>query len=92
MPDIEMTAQVIGLNPDYDQFTGERYTQVTFAREVPLPQPTPPPTGVPGQSATAWKYLLHLFIPNDNWSDQFKMWQKYSLTIKDTGEMALKPE
>jgi hypothetical protein len=39
----------------------------------------------------SWEYVLNILIPNSQWNNQYKMWQTYDMTIKGTGELALKP-
>ena len=92
----EIAVQVIGINPDVDQMTGERYTHITIAKEsivdpssIPLSQFSLPnfPNNVSG-----WKYILNVFIPTEKWNNQYKMWQKYTLIVKDNGELELKQQ
>ena len=85
MSDIKITLQVIALNPDYDAATGELYTRADLGIQSKPPEdesqiaPLPP----------FWKYLLNIYIPKNKWNEQYKMWTRYDLTIKDTGELAL---
>jgi hypothetical protein len=90
LTEFKITAHVIGLNPDVDQITGEGYTQVSLGIEsmTKLPQPMTP---FSSPRPVSWKYVLNIFIPTNQWNNQYKMWQKYHMSIKDTGELTLKP-
>lgn len=92
MGEFKITAQVIGLAPDADQITGERYTQVNLAVESFVPRQSQQQimTPFPVPRPVSWKFVLNIFIPLSQWRDQYKMWQKYDLIIKDTGELTLK--
>ncbi len=93
LAEFKITAQVIQLNPDVDQFSGEQYTQVVLAVESPIPRPPPQVqqmTPFPIPRPVAWKHVLYVFVPNTKWNNQFQMWQKYDIIIKDTGELELK--
>lgn len=88
MTDVKIPVQVIGINPDADQITGEQYTQITLAKETTF-NPAQPQLPI-SPRVTGWKYILHLFIANDKWDNQYKMWQKFDLIVKNTGELELK--
>lgn len=87
MTDYKKIVQVIQILPDMDQATGERYTQVTFGFESSaLPSGFPDSPRIP-----FWKYAMHVFIPISEWKDQYKIWHRYEMVVKDTGEMVLRP-
>lgn len=89
MPEFKKVVQVIGLAPDIDQATGESYTQVTLAfvsGTQSLPQANPPLPKIP-----FWKYILHIFIPSNQWRGQYTIWKYYEMVLKDTGEITLTP-
>ena len=91
MSDIITTVQVVGLIPDIDLISGKPYTQINFGVETIGPQiQEQQMMSYPAQRVKGWKYMLNVFIPNEKWNNQYKMWQKYDLTIKDSGELILK--
>jgi hypothetical protein len=86
MSDIITTVKVVGLIPDIDQLSGKEYTQINFGIETSVPSLHEQ------QRVKGWKYMLNIFIPKEEWNNQYNMWQKFDLTIKDSGEIFLKPK
>jgi hypothetical protein len=81
---------VIEIKADFDPFGGE-YVQVSLGYKIPLPRPPEiekvyPP--VPKQ--ILYKHALHLFIPKDQWTGQYTMWEEFHAVFKDDGTVELK--
>ena len=88
----KIKVRIIGLEPDFDQVSGDPYTKVIFAAETRFP---PPPAhlvqaGIPMPHGMAWKHILYLMIPNSKWHDQYQMWKEYELEVNESsGELNL---
>lgn len=80
---------IVEIKADFDPF-GSEYTQVSFAIKLAIPMPPQSQQFPPKPKPTAYKHLMHLFIPKDKWTDQFQMWKDYHLIVKDDGTTELK--
>lgn len=85
-----MDVTVLEIKADFDPFGGE-YTQVILATKIHVPMPPPQPNQYPPQpKPISYKHLMHLFIPKDQWVDQYQMWKDYHLIVKDDGTVEVK--
>lgn len=88
---VEVT--VVTVRADFDPWGGE-YTYVEFAWKLPLPNPqglTEQPVVLGAQPKNvAYKHVMHLIIPRENWVDQYHMWEKRTLLINDDGSIDFK--
>jgi hypothetical protein len=80
---------VVNQTMDTDPFTGRIFYQIALGIKVPIPVEKPPP-GAPQLVQSAWKHLLHVFVPRENWVNQYTMGQEFDLTVNDEGEVTLK--
>lgn len=88
-----MRVRIIGMEPDFDQVSGDPYTKIVLATETRFPSPPPhlAQAGIPMPKGVAWKHILHLMIPNSKWHGQYQMWKEYELDIDETtGNLSLK--
>ncbi len=37
-----------------------------------------------------FKHSIHIFIPKEEWRSQYKMWEEYTLSIDDSGNIIMK--
>ena len=86
-------AVVTTIKADFDMFGGE-YTYVEISWKLPLPSPqglsqlTQQPIVLGAQPKNvAYKHVIHVFVPRENWVDQYKMWEKRKVTIEDDGSI-----
>lgn len=83
---------VTQVTADFDPFGGE-YVRVTFGYKLPVPfRPPKPTTQMPIQQVIAYKHVLHLIIPKEQWKAQYNLWQEFHLIVKDDGNVELKPK
>lgn len=82
-------AVVVEIKADFDPFGG-MYTQVNFGVKLPVPAPPQSKQFPPQPRGTAYKHVLHVIIPKENWNDQFTMWSEYHIVVKDDGSLEVK--
>ena len=81
---------VLEMKPDFDPFGGE-YIAVSLGYRQSIPfAPPSGPISQPQPKQVAYKHALHLFIPKDDWKDQYSMFQEFHLIVHDDGSMELK--
>lgn len=81
---------VLEIKLDLDPY-GREYTQVSLGYEIPsITPPQAEKMFPPPPKPKMYKHALHIIIPKDHWIDQYHMWEEYTLTIKDNGELELK--
>ena len=81
---------VVEIKADFDAYGGE-YTQVSLGYRLPVPRPPEAERAYPPlPKPVVYKHALHIFIPRDQWTGQYTMWQEYRLTLKDDGTIELK--
>jgi hypothetical protein len=85
-----MDVTVVEIKADFDPYGGE-YTQVSFAFRLPVPRPPEiekvyPPAPKP----IVYKHALHLFIPKEQWTGQYTMWEEFHIIVRDDGTIELK--
>lgn len=80
-----MVVTVTEMNPDFPppHLNLEPYTRVVFAVQLPT-------ISTPQLSSLAWKHIMQIFVPREKWDNQYKMWEKYHLTVRDDGSVELK--
>jgi hypothetical protein len=87
---ITLRTRVIGIGVDNDPFTGLGYTSVQLGVESDVPAPPaaqnqyPPIVRVP-----IFKHVLHIFVPTNEWRNQYNMWSQYDMTVEDDGQLRL---
>ncbi len=75
-----------------DQTTGERIFRVDIGAQVSMSKTTPPTMSPFSQSnVPRLRFYLSIYFPFSEWNNQYQVGQKYELTIKETGELILKP-
>ena len=75
-----------------DQVTGERILRVDIAAQVSTSKTTPSTMNPFSQSnIPRWRFYLSIYFPLSEWNNQYQVGQKCELTIKETGELMLKP-
>jgi hypothetical protein len=75
-----------------DQVTGERIFRVDIAAQVSMSKTTPSTMNPFSQpNMPRWRFYLSIYFPFSEWKNQYQVGQKYELTIRETGELILKP-
>ena len=86
---IKYRVVVIEIKPDFTPY-GEEYTQVSFGIKIPTVAPKSRGEELPMPKPIMYKHLLHVFIPREKWSEQYRIWEEYILVIHDDGRLELK--
>ena len=72
----------------YHDPQGNKYALITLAYEIPIPLPPhlknqfPPPP-----KPTLYQHILHIFIPEDKYRDNYRLWEKYKVKIYEDGSL-----
>ena len=77
-------AYVVEIKPDFDP-QGREYTHVSIGFRMPSP-PIPPHLKnayPPPPVVVGYKHIVHIIIPKERWNDQFRMWEKVRVIVKD---------
>lgn len=82
-------AVVVEVKADFDMFGGA-YTLVCLGYKLPVPMPPSQQQFPPKPKPTAYKHVLHLYIPKEKWTGQFNMWQDYHVIVHDDGKVEVK--
>jgi hypothetical protein len=80
------TVAVISLIADIDKF-GDRIVRIEFGTEFS----EPPKTMQPYPTPPRLRFIMDLILQTSEWNDQYKLGQKYELTVKETGEITIRP-
>jgi hypothetical protein len=88
----KVDTEVTTIRVDFDPWGGE-YTYVELSWKLPLPSPQalaqqPVVLGAQPKNV-AYKHVMHVYIPKENWVDQYKMWEKRKITIEDDGAISI---
>jgi len=80
-------SQVIEIKQDLDPFGGI-YAQIVFGVKIPTPQP---PKGIypPPPRTDLWKHVLHVFIPQESWNNQYNLWDRCRIKIESNGKLSV---
>ena len=69
--------------------TGAEFVQVSFGYRLPVPLPPQQPGQVQIGVPVFYKHAFHLFLPKQEWTAQFTMWETCTMTVSDDGHVEI---